>query len=70
MDPTGELAWFGNLDDGVHTGGPNDPRLPLVEVKAKYVTYWKSKVSSLGLLKETTHAAITGQVADIGDQRL
>ena len=27
-------AWFGNLGDGVHTGGPEDPRMTLIEVKA------------------------------------
>jgi general stress protein 26 len=28
-------AWFGNLGDGVHTGGPEDPRIKLIEVQAK-----------------------------------
>lgn len=28
-------AWFGDLGDGVHTGGPEDPRMTLIEVKAK-----------------------------------
>ena len=28
-------AWFGNLGDGVHTGGPEDPRIQLIEVQAK-----------------------------------
>ena len=69
MYPRGGSAWFGDLGDGVHTGGPEDPRMTLIEVKAKYVAYWKSKVSSLGFLKETTQAAITGQVADTGYQR-
>jgi len=27
-------AWFGDLKDGVHTGGPEDPRMKLIEVKA------------------------------------
>lgn len=27
-------AWFGDLGDGVHTGGPEDPRIKLIEVKA------------------------------------
>lgn len=69
MYPKGGSAWFGDLGDGVHTGGPEDPRMTLIEVKAKYVAYWKSKVSSLGFIKETTQAAITGQVADTGYQR-
>lgn len=26
-------AWFGDLGDGVYTGGPEDPRMTLIEVK-------------------------------------
>lgn len=28
-------AWFGDLGDGTHTGGPEDPRMKLIEVQAK-----------------------------------
>lgn len=28
-------AWFGDLGDGKHTGGPEDPRMTLIEVKPK-----------------------------------
>jgi len=31
----GAAAWFGDLGDGVHTGGPEDPRMKLIEVQAK-----------------------------------
>ena len=31
----GASAWFGDLKDGVHTGGPEDPRMKLIEIKAK-----------------------------------
>ena len=27
-------AWFGDFGDGVHTGGPEDPRIKLIEVQA------------------------------------
>ena len=30
-------AWFGNLGDDVHTGGPEDPRVKLIEVQAKCI---------------------------------
>lgn len=26
-------AWFGDLGDGVHTGGPEDPRMTLIEIQ-------------------------------------
>ncbi len=31
----GVKAWFGDLGDGKHDGGPEDPRMKLIEVKAK-----------------------------------
>ena len=62
-------AWFGDLGDGVHNGTADDPRMTLIEVKAKYVSYWKSSVGALGFLKEVGTAAATGKVADTGVQR-
>jgi len=62
----GVNAWFGDLGDGVHTGGPEDPRMAIIEVKAQYVTYWKSEVSSVGYVKEVVVAAVTGKVANTG----
>jgi len=35
-------AWFGDLGDGVHTGGPEDPRICIILVEAHTVTYSKS----------------------------
>lgn len=31
----GAAAWFGDLGDGVHNGTAEDPRMSLIEVKAK-----------------------------------
>lgn len=62
-------AWFGDLKDGVHTGGPEDPRMALIEVKSKYISYWKSERTKLGFAKEVTQASITGEVAETGVQR-
>lgn len=59
-------AWFGNLGDGVHNGTAEDPRMALIEVRAKYITYWKAKVGTLGFLKEVGVATVTGKVADTG----
>ncbi|KAI4148105.1 MAG: hypothetical protein L6R39_002886 [Caloplaca ligustica] len=65
----GVNAWFGDLGDGVHTGGPEDPRMALIEVKAKYITYWKSTSTSIGFIKEVAQASLTGKVADTGVNR-
>ena len=65
----GVSAWFGDLGDGVHNGTPEDPRMSLIEVKSKYISYWKHTVSSLGFMKEVGVATLTGSVADTGVTR-
>jgi len=65
----GLSAWFGDLGDGKHNGGPEDPRMALIEVKTTYIVYWKSTVTSLGFAKEVAVGAMTGQVANTGVQR-
>ena len=43
--------------------------MALIELKAKYISYWKSTVGTLGFMKEVAQATLTGQVADNGVQR-
>jgi general stress protein 26 len=62
-------AWFGDLGDGTHTGGPEDPRMTLIEIKSKYITYYLTEVSILGYAKEIIGAAVTGGVANTGKLR-
>jgi general stress protein 26 len=62
-------AWFGDLGDGVYNGTPEDPRMSLIEVKSKYISYWKHTVSSLGFMKEVGVATLTGKVAETGVSR-
>lgn len=59
-------AWFGDLGDGKHDGGPEDPRLAIIEVKSKYATYYKKEVGTLGFAKEIGMATLTGKVAKTG----
>lgn len=65
----GLSAWFGDLGDGVHNGKPEDPRMALIEVRPKHISYWKSTVTSLGFIKEVAVGAMMGQVANTGLQR-
>jgi general stress protein 26 len=65
----GTRAWFGDLGDGTHTGGPEDPRMTLIEVKSKYITYYLTEVGMLGFVKEVVGAAVTGGVANTGKLR-
>ena len=59
-------AWFGDLGDGVHTGKAEDPRMTLIEIKPKYVIYYQTEVSKMGMMKEVGQAAMTGKVAQTG----
>ncbi|KAJ4348505.1 uncharacterized protein N0V89_009882 [Didymosphaeria variabile] len=63
---SGIRAWFGDLGDGKHDGSADDPRMTLIEVKAKYATYYLTQVGLLGYAKEVGVAAMTGKVADTG----
>ena len=57
------------MGDGVHTGGPEDPRMALIEFKSKYAVYWKSTATKVGFIKEVAQAGMTGKTADTGIQR-
>jgi len=59
-------AWFGDLGDGVHTGGPEDPRMTMIHVKPNYIIYYKTTVGALGYMKEIAQSTIMGSVADTG----
>ena len=43
--------------------------MALIEVKAKYISYWKATVGTLGFFKEVGQAVLQGKVADNGVQR-
>lgn len=62
-------AWFGDLGDGKHDGSAEDPRMALIEVKSKYITYYKAEAGALGYLKEVVGANVTGGVAKTGTLR-
>ena len=62
----GTSAWFGDLGDGVHNGSADDPRMALIEVQPRYISYWKTTVGMLGFMKEVGQASLMGQVANTG----
>jgi len=59
-------AWFGDLGDGIHDGGPNDPRMTMIKVKSHYISYYKTTVGAIGYAKEIAVSTVTGKVADTG----
>lgn len=62
-------AWLGDLGDGVHDGGENDPRIGVIRVKAVTVTYAVSKGTMIGRGIEMVKGAVTGDVANVNDLR-
>jgi general stress protein 26 len=61
-------AWFGD-EGGIRNGGPNDPRLVLVEVEAHEATYLKSNEPRAVQLFKVAKARVTGAPPKIGDIR-
>jgi len=55
-------AWLGDLEDGVHDGGPNDPRVGAIEIKAKSITYSVFQKGLIGRTIEYAKGAATGEV--------
>ncbi|MDB4912322.1 MAG: pyridoxamine 5-phosphate oxidase-related FMN-binding protein [Gemmatimonadetes bacterium] len=61
-------VWFGD-EGGDRNGGPNDPRLALIEVEAHEATYLKSNQPRAVQLFKVAKALITGGAPKIGDMR-
>jgi len=64
-------AWFGDLKDGVHDGGPNDPRICLIFVEAHSVTYLKKDPFSQEAVEtfKVVKAIATGEPPKMGNLR-
>jgi len=62
-------AWLGDLGDGKHDGGPQDPRIILIKVKAATAQYAVSKRTAIGSLVEVAKGAITGEAASVNRLR-
>ena len=61
-------AWFGD-EGGVRNGGPNDPRLALIEVEAHEATFLKSSQPRAVQLFKVAKAMLTGETPKVGDMR-
>lgn len=62
-------AWLGDLDDGKHDGGPEDPRIGVIKVVAKTATYAIAYGTSLGRGAEIIKGAITGSAPKVNKLR-
>ncbi|KAJ8061851.1 hypothetical protein OCU04_009643 [Sclerotinia nivalis] len=62
-------AWLGDLGDGIHDGGPDDPRIGIIKVDAKTATYAIVRKSLLARGVEVAQGAITGKTASVNKLR-
>ncbi|KAF7867457.1 uncharacterized protein EAF02_009648 [Botrytis sinoallii] len=62
-------AWLGDLGDGTHDGGPNDPRIGVIKVEAKTATYAVVRKSMLARGAEMAQGVITGKAASVNKLR-
>jgi len=62
-------AWLGDLEDGVHDGTENDPRIGIIRVKMVTAHYSISSKNILGRIAEVAQGTVTGKVAEVNKLR-
>ncbi|KAF2659486.1 hypothetical protein K491DRAFT_622636 [Lophiostoma macrostomum CBS 122681] len=54
-------AWIGDLGDGTHDGGPEDPRIGIIRVKASTAQYAVSRKGVVGSFVELAKGVASGE---------
>ncbi|BFZ63316.1 hypothetical protein YB2330_004438 [Saitoella coloradoensis] len=62
-------AWLGDLGDGVHDGGPEDPRIGVIRVKTHSATYAIDRKTMVGKAVEVVKGVVGGEVAGVNALR-
>jgi len=62
-------AWLGDLGDGKHDGGEEDPRIGVIRVEAKTVTYQVVRKTMIGRAVEMVQGVVTGEAPAVGKLR-
>jgi len=62
-------AWLGDLGDGKHDGGPEDPRIGVIRVSAKTATYAVSRKNAIGRVAEVAQGVVTGNAPAVNKLR-
>ncbi|KAI4190189.1 MAG: hypothetical protein L6R41_000935 [Letrouitia leprolyta] len=62
-------AWLGDLGDGKHDGGPEDPRIGVIKVNSKTATYAVNSKTLLGRGYEVAKGTVTGESASVNKLR-
>ncbi|KAH3919900.1 hypothetical protein HBI56_032430 [Parastagonospora nodorum] len=62
-------AWIGDLGDGKHDGGPEDPRIGIIRVKVSTAQYATSKKTQIGGFIELAKGVATGESPSVNKLR-
>lgn len=62
-------AWIGDLGDGKHDGGPDDPRICAIKVKAITAQYAVSSRTAIGGFVEFAKGVATGEAPSVNKLR-
>ncbi|RXK41477.1 hypothetical protein M231_01185 [Tremella mesenterica] len=62
-------AWFGDKGDGIHDGGPTDPRMAVFQVKIDEIRHFHQKRTMIGTAVDVVASAVSGEVATPGEVR-
>lgn len=60
---------MGDLEDGTHDGGPEDPRIGIIKVSAKTATYAIATKTMLGRGAEIVKGTMTGSAPNVNKLR-
>lgn len=62
-------TWLGDLEDGVHDGGPGDPRIGVIRLEAKAAVHVTPRKGMIGRALEVGKAVTKGDVPPINKNR-
>jgi len=62
-------AWLGDLKDGKHDGGPEDPRIGIIKVEAKTITYAIARSNLISRGYEMVQGVISGEAPQVNKLR-
>ena len=62
-------AWLGDLQDGKHDGGPDDPRIGVIKVSSKTISYSISRKNILTSTIELAKGIVTGEPPEVNKLR-
>ncbi|KAF1949298.1 hypothetical protein CC80DRAFT_276874 [Byssothecium circinans] len=62
-------AWIGDLGDGTHDGGPDDPRIAIIRVQASTAQYAVSKKGTVGSFVEMAKGVASGEAPAVNKLR-